>query len=216
MRCPRAAKYKYVDKMKEAPSAAMERGTRIHKLAEDYLNRSIGQLPVELSKLPCEFKKLRGQPVKYIEQGWAWKKGWSETDWKDWSGAWVRVKIDAMYINEQYNAAVVIDHKTGKFRESDKAKYDAQLELSCLAALKKFPTVEVATPRNWYIDEGVVYPDPEVLEVEFFRKDVPRLEEKWNELVKPMLTDTEWEPTPSESACQFCSFSKLKGGPCKY
>jgi hypothetical protein len=221
--CPQKFKFKHIDKMKEPPSPAMQRGIDIHKLAEDYVKGTLKTLPAELKLFKNEFAKLRKEKIKLVEEQWTWTKDWGgETTWDDWGGAWLRVKLDVAYVNVTHNALVPIDHKTGKFSEWKLPEYLEQLDLYGLAALKKMPDVDVVSPRLWFLDHGRVYPDPTLdlvrgeHEIEYFRKDEKLLEKKWAMKIKPMFADRTFKPTPSESACRFCHFRKANGGPCKF
>lgn len=215
-KCPALFKFKHLDKLKEPKNDAMQRGIDIHKLAEDYTLGRLKTLPTELKLFKAEFARLRKEKVKMVEDNWAWTASWqAETAWNDWANCWVRIKLDVAYINVEHNALVVIDHKTGKFREDKQGEYDEQNELYGLAGLKKHPDVAVVSPRNWYLDTGKVYPDPEELEVEYFRKDEPLLEKKWAARIKPMFNDNSFKPTPGD-ACRWCHYRKSNGGPCKF
>ncbi len=213
-KCPALAKYKHVMKMKEPPNKAMERGTAIHKLAEDYVDGNIKRCPTELKLMEANFKHLKKQKTIFIEEQWAFRKDWSETDWKDWDGCWLRIKIDVAYINGN-NALSVIDHKTGSMREERKAEYMEQLELYGLAGLVKFPDIEEVIPSLWYIDHGVVYPGTDDIMLSYTQDDKKQLMKLWEGRVKPMLTDKTFKPKPNYG-CSYCAFSKAKGGMCKY
>lgn len=217
--CPAKFKYKAIDKLTEPPSPAMERGTAIHKLAEDYTLGKLRTLPAELKLFKDQFKRLRDQKVKMVEEQWAFKRDWTLTKWNDWSDCWLRVKLDVAYINPEHNALVPIDHKTGKFRAEKNEEYVLQLDLYGTAGFAQVPTVDVISPRLWYIDQGRVYPDPDVNdeeeEIEFFPKDAKIMRKKWEDRVKPMFMDRTFKPTPG-AACTYCHFKKANGGPCKY
>lgn len=216
--CPAKFKYKHLDKLPEPPSPAMARGIEIHKKAEDYTNGKLRTLPTELSKFKAEFKKLREQKIKHVEEQWAFKSDWSLTRWNDWTGCWLRVKLDVAYINIEHNAIVPIDHKTGSFRPEKNDEYMLQCELYGVAGLTQIEEVDVASPRLWYIDHGRVYPDPEQdePELEYFRKDLKSGKKQWEDRVAPMFKDRNFRPTPSERGCRFCHYRKANGGPCKY
>lgn len=215
--CPAKFKYKHLLKLQEPPNAAMQRGTDIHKLAEDYTKGLLRTLPKELVLFKEEFAKLRAEKVKTVEDSWAYKADWCQTVWNDWSGCWLRVKVDAAYTNVKHNALVPIDHKTGKFREEKNAEYLEQLELYGTAGLVQYPDIDVVSPRLWYIDHGRIYPDPEQGEdeIEYFRKDEKLLKKKWETKVKPMFVDKVFKPTPG-AGCTYCHYRKSNGGPCKF
>ncbi len=218
-KCPAFFKYKHLEKRAEPPSPAMQRGTDIHKLAENYANGALKTLPQELKLFAEEFKHLKAQKQKIIEDSWVWTQGWAgETTWNDWKGAWVRIKLDAAYVNTDHNALVVIDHKTGKCRPQEHAAYGEQLELYALAGLLKFPTIDVVSPRLWYLDAGVIYPNggDDQPELEYTREDEPKLKKVWKMRTDPMFKDKTYKPTPSENSCFFCPYKAEKGGPCKF
>jgi CRISPR/Cas system-associated exonuclease Cas4 (RecB family) len=214
-KCPAAANFKFNLGLKEPGSAAMQRGTDIHKLAEDYTKGLLKKLPVELSLFKDEFAELKKQKAKNVEDSWTFKADWSLTTWNDWNGAWLRVKLDVGYLNTDHNVYVPIDHKTGKFREEKNAEYAEQLELYGLAALKMFPNIDATSPRLWYLDEGVIYPDPAVEEIVYERKDEAYLEKLWQNKIKKMMSDKTFKPTPG-SACTYCHYRKSNNGPCKF
>lgn len=216
--CPAKFKYKHLDKLQEPANAAMARGSEIHKLAEDYTNGKLRTLPEELKLFKDEFTKLRKEKIKMVEEQWAFRADWSQTQWNDWSGCWLRVKLDVAYINVEHNALVPIDHKTGKFRQEKNDEYMLQLNLYGTAGFAQLPTVDVISPRLWYLDHGRVYPDPEQDEdeIEFFPKEAKSMKKAWEDRVKPMFMDRNFKPTPSDAACRFCHYRKSNGGPCKY
>jgi len=215
--CPAKFAYKHLQKLPEPPSPAMARGAEIHKLAEDYTNGKLRTLPKELALFKDGFARLRKEKVKMVEEQWAFKADWSLTSWNDWSGCWLRVKLDVAYINVDHNALVPIDHKTGKFRDEKNEEYLLQLDLYGTAGFAQIPTVDVISPRLWYLDHGRTYPDPEQdePEIEFFKKGARDMQKKWEARVAPMFRDRTFKPTPGD-ACRFCHFRKSNGGPCKY
>jgi PD-(D/E)XK nuclease superfamily len=215
-KCPAFFKYKHIDKMAEAKNAAMERGTLYHKVAEDYLKGTTKILPLELKKLGTEYKGWKAQKIKVVEEQWAFTRDWSETSWTNWSNCWLRVKLDFAYINIEHNVLVPVDHKTGKLRKEKNDEYMEQLELYGMAGLIKYPDVNAVSPRLAYIDEGVVYPDPDEQEIEYTRSDESKLKKKWEKKVVPMFADKTFRPTPSDNACKFCTYKKENSGPCRY
>lgn len=213
--CPAKFMYKNLMKLPEPANDAMLRGRTIHKLAEDYTKGLITKLPAELKLFKEEFAALKKQKVKHVEEKWTFRDDWSQTMWNDWNGAWLRIALDVGYVNVQHNAFVPIDHKTGKFSEYKLPEYLEQLELQALASFKQLPTIEVVSPRLWFLDQGIIYPNPEEEEIEYFRKDEAYLDKLWRGKIKPMMTDKTFKPQPG-NACTFCNYKKNNGGPCKY
>lgn len=214
--CPRSAYYKFIEKRPEPGSPAMDRGTAIHKLAEDYILGKIKELPSELSQVRAQVQTLRKSFREdansvVVEDTWAFKEDWSITSWDDWYGCRLRIKVDAArFVNKK--AMVITDWKTGKFRPGDLYTYEQQLKLYVLGAFLRYPELERVSPRLVYTDEGKIFPEvPDIWE----RKSVPMLQSFWTDTTKRMLNDTVYEPTPG-NACRWCYFRKSNGGPCQY
>lgn len=219
--CPLKAKLKHIDKQKEPSNAAMERGNQVHKDAEAYIKGTAAKLSPELVLFKDEFKMLRAQYKKkalpmIVEDNWAFTKDWSETQWNDWVGCWVRIKLDCAHYLEQ-DLLLVTDWKTGKPSSYKTMEYMEQLELYALAALLMNPALERVQVRIGWTDVGEMYPLEPLI---FTRADVKRLTKEWNSRVKPMMADTKFVPKPN-NLCRFCWFGQAKkaeGGPglCKY
>lgn len=200
--CPAKFYYKNIQKLPEPPAPAMERGNKIHKMAEDYTLGKMKTLPPELKLFKDDFKMLKGcKPM--VEQTWAFKQDWSETTWNDWNGCWLRIKTDAAALDE--TELDIIDHKTGKMRDG----YEEQMSLYPVGGFLKFPHVEKIYAHLWFLDSG------DRLTFEYKQSDLKPLIKDWERKVKPMMNDTRFAPKPSYK-CQYCPFSKAKGGPCKF
>lgn len=212
-KCPAQAKYKFIDKLPEPGSPAMERGTKIHKLAEQFIKGEIKKLPVELKLFEQEFKATVKNKTseKLCEQDWAFTSGWLPTDWRDWKGAWVRVKVDLI---ERFTPAKarMTDFKTGKSGLGDPpgtGVYE-QLKLYALSGFKMWPELEEVECVGAYLDHGV-----EKKEV-YTRDALPKLVTYFDKESRALLRDTKFTPTPSDFACKYCAYSKAKSGPCIY
>lgn len=208
--CPLKAKYKFIDKLQEPGSAAMDRGTDLHKQCEEYLGKG-GRIPKELKLISNELKLLRKEEA-ICEAEFAFNKSWEPVGWFD-KDTWCRVKADAVIepiIDSSSPTVEIKDFKSGKVKEGE-SEYTLQLELYSLAGLLVYPIAEKATSSLIFIDHGVeIRTEGEVL-----RKDLPKLKKKWEVRVKPMLSDKVFKPRPG-NACRWCHFSKSKNGPCKF
>lgn len=214
-KCPAYFKFRHVLRLPEPGNEAMARGTSIHKMAEEFVKGKAAKLPAELGAFKEEFKALKKEKIKTVEDSWTWTKDWqSETRATDWSNAWLRVKIDVTWTDPALNALHIVDHKTGKVSNYKTSEYVEQLELYGLAGLKKMPHIERVFPKLWYLDAGIIWAAPEGEEpMEFTRADEKPLEKKWALRIKPMFNDKTYRPTPSR-VCEWCHFAKSKGGPC--
>ena len=208
--CAFQAHCKYNEKLPEPEVPAMQRGTAIHKMCEDFLNDG-GRVKKDIKLFSNELKELRRSNA-VAEAEWAFTKTWQPTAWFDPWGAkkpvvWMRAKIDALVDAENSEDGVmrIIDFKTGKVRDN----YMEQLELYAVSGFAQRKKVKKIKTELWYLDHGVVH------EEEFDRKHFPALKQLWNDRTRPMMNDVVYAPKPSFK-CRWCSFSKDKGGPCKF
>lgn len=213
-KCPHFFMLKHLKKTPEPPSPPLERGAAIHKLAEDYTLGKLRKLPEELALFEEEFAALKKQKYKIVEQSWTFDRNWNIVPWNDWKNAWVRIKMDAAYKLPELKVIVPIDHKTGKCRDEEHAKYSEQLDLYATGALTHEPDVEIASPRLWYLDHGIIWPDPSETELEYSCKELKDLQKRWEKKVIPLFKDRSFQPTPSAQTCRFCHYRKSNGGPC--
>ena len=219
--CPLKAKFKHIDKLKEPGSPAMDRGNQIHKDAEAYIKAVKPRLAPELALFADEFKMLRALYKKkslpmIVEDNWAFTKDWTETQWDDWVGCWVRIKLDCAHYVEAGHL-LVTDWKSGKPSDYKTLEYMEQLELYALAALLLYPELDRVQVRIGWTDVGQMYPQEPLM---YTPESTKRLLKEWNARVKPMMTDTKFVPKPNNN-CRWCFFGeagKTKGGPglCKY
>ena len=213
--CPARAKYLYVDRLskEEEKSPALERGGAIHEEAKLYVQGHYGKkakLPESLGRFDNEFAILRRawddkKHDVFLEEQWAYTSDWEPTEWFA-PDAWARVVLDAMISDWPAKRAMVIDHKTGRVRPE---KHASQLSLYGLAVLARFENVERVHATLWYLDHGVAHGES------YTRDQLAALKKEWEGRVDKMLADRRFDPKPS-SACQWCPFSKSKGGPCRY
>lgn len=206
-KCPQLAKFKYVEKIPEPGSPAMDRGNLLHGVLEKFVRGELKVLPAELKRHETVLKEYRkrykGGKI-HVEQQWAFTDKWKETGWFD-KDAWCRVKMDLC--EDKGEIVEGIDHKTGKFRPGE---YDDQLFQYCVAMLLRFPNAQEARATLVFHDVDVKTPPTLLLKRQFLEKALLRLERE----VEPMLNDTRFSPLPGPH-CRWCYQSKTKGGKCK-
>jgi CRISPR/Cas system-associated exonuclease Cas4 (RecB family) len=220
--CPAKAKYKYVEKLPEPPAEALDRGTRIHKLAEEFIIGAEKKVPGDLARVGKEMKRLQRLHKKdrvRVEQSLALNDSWKPVDWFS-RDAWLRCKIDVVEVSPTVKnrgkifdpvSALVTDWKTGKNNERDSRKHGDQLNLYAVAVL----STDIATrvrARLIFTDTGEEVCKPEGT---MGADDVLTAREIWESRVEPMLSDKTFDPTPNFT-CRWCSFAKGKGGPCRF
>lgn len=207
--CPMRFAYKHLLRIKEPGSPAMERGSAIHKEAEQYVTaaRKPRSVPPSLANFAQQFEELRKMGNVRVEQQWGFRQDWTETGWFD-RDVWVRNVLDVCVLYDDHTADV-IDHKTGKKYVTN----EDQMQLFALVTFRKFPDVTDVTTRLWYLD----LPDREGNEVvmEYARREADSIQRDWEKKVKPMFVDRRFPPRPNPK-CRWCFLSKDKGGPCKF
>lgn len=208
--CRARYEYQHLQKLEQPDSPHLERGTYVHKLAEDFLDTPRqGKVPAELKEFADELKAIRKAGAQ-AEQTLAFTKTWQETVYDDWANCWLRVKIDAL-IDVDEDEATVIDFKTGK-PWKDTAD---QSELYAVAVFQRFPNVQTVDAEFWYVDSGEVVP------YYYSRKDFKKLKQKWNARATEMLKARQFPPTKDAYKCKYCPFrsdAELKNGqpgPCE-
>lgn len=207
--CPLKFKLKYIDKLPDPGSPAMQRGNDIHKMAENYvLAPRKPKLPPELKNVKLELDHCRTAGAM-AELPWGFRADWSWNERNDWFGSdvWFRMKADVA-IEYEDNTGLVGDWKTGR-------KYDEnreQIELFGAVSLMRFPDWATVDVRLWYTD---VDPADNEVRYEFTRAEGAVILRDWEKKVVPLFKDKRFAPTPNDK-CRWCPFSKAKGGPCKF
>lgn len=212
-KCALQAKYKYIDKLPEPASDALERGSQIHDQLAQYIR---GDLPYDNAYAPSViagwtyFSKLINQlrdlkPL--VEQQWGYDRAWQTAGWFG-SSTWFRSVLDAAVVYPD-GTCDVVDFKTGKPYPQDTAK---QAELYAISMVRRYPEITHVTVRFWYVDE--VQRGAEAV-YRFSREQAEAAMPRWEKKAERMLSDEIMAPRPG-SHCNWCPFAKTKGGPCKY
>jgi len=216
--CPRKAMFKFIDKLPEPGSTAMDRGSAMHALTEELITGKISGKPEDAAKAEAfrdEFKRVvlpnikkdatvakKGKPVAECE--WAFTTQWTPTSWFG-RDAWCRIKTDLVFTAKK--ELTIVDHKTGKRREE---QHQGQLSLYALGGFIMYPAVDRINTAIWYLDAGA--PN---LTSGYDRDELPDIKNAWLDKTRPMLTDTVYAPRPG-NYCRWCHFRKANGGPCEY
>lgn len=203
--CPLMFKLKHIDRIKPPGSAAMDRGTAVHKEGEEFLKNKRRRKPPESYKhfadRMLELQQLN--PVVELQEGFT--KEWTPTGWFD-KNTWLRIVCDVR-VEYDDDTADIIDFKTGRIYETN----EHQMELFSTAPFMKLPTLQKVTTRLWYLD---VPKDNEIIR-EYTRKDYEAIRKDWTKRVRPMFEDKRFAPRQNPK-CRWCHFRKDNGGPCKY
>jgi hypothetical protein len=188
------------------------RGTRINNELDAYVTgkrKTIHKDTVNVTKWLKEFREAYRKGKLKIQAQIAFRRDWSLTSWDDWTGAWLRVSLDVLYMPTP-DKWQVIDWKTGKLSRYSTNKYIDQLSIYSMAVLTAFPEVKEVTSALVFVDAGQAV---EVPEGRLLRKDVAKEQVRWVKRTAAMLVDTNFKPRPGKY-CDWCDYAKGKGGPC--
>lgn len=207
--CPQRYFWEKVEKRPVPPSPHLERGNHIHAQFERALRADATEAGVPAVSL-IEYVaalKLR-RPI--VEEMWHFDRRWNFLGTEFRPTSWLLVKMDAYVppvVGRKAKNAHVVDWKTGK-------KYDdheKQAEIYALAAAAR-----EGVERCAEVDIDMVYVDQAHIE----KWSLPAAEvfdeatAEWSERAEKMLTAREYPAKPNRF-CNWCPFSRGKGGPCR-
>lgn len=205
--CPLAYFLNNICKIPQPPIPAMERGIKIHKLAEEFLKGNIRGMPKELAKFTPELKRLQRLGV-IPEAAWNITPTGESCNWNDWNRVWLRAKIDAHHYFEDTGELIVIDFKTGRYNVTK-----SQMDLYAWLGPYFYPDVQHIVVELWFLDHG------ETASEEYELSDIKHLNTKWRKRADGLLSARTFEGTPNWT-CKRCPFRSdnvmLNGkkGPC--
>ena len=218
--CPLAYKFKYIDKIAplERPQKkdkkgnplphANERGSMIHEAMDDYINDRRQDIIPELLDIQDNIVWAKDIMQKIpervsTEQKWYFDPDWNPIEHDDPNTHPVDYQaliiIDLMVFNEDFNAADVIDLKSGK-RAYNEQKHAKQLQFYSVGAVKKFPILENLNTQLWYCDLGLIHPK------KLTRFQASNFTRYWEELMDEMATDITFTPRSNRYSCRFCEY----------
>ena len=199
--CPAKYAYSYIQNLPWPSSAAMERGTLLHSMAEDYMNEPAMPVPFELKKIGKTLDGLKQKRAK-AEVIWLVDRSWAPVT--EPKKAWVKAIVDVHHVDETEGVLHLADYKSGREYPSHRT----QLELYSILGLLQYPHLQRAESEAIYIDGGFSASHGSII-----RPMLPKLIEKWHEQATRMEEDTVFLGAPGQ-ACKWCPYAASKGGPC--
>lgn len=203
------AKYKYAKllKLPQPSSPALDRGAKIHKQGENYIDGIRKQVPTSFRLFAPEMRAIK-KAGAVAEPNYAFTKTWKLTSPTDWKNCWLRIKVDVAIITP--DEADIIDYKTGK---PYKEKHAVQREIYGVGAFVKHGATLV-NAEHWYLDSG------EVARTSFDKPQLIELKKKWTALGKELVARRRFPAQPDVYVCKYCPFRSDKklitgsDGPC--
>jgi len=202
-KCPRSVKYAKIDNLPQPSNHAMERGTRIHLLAENFLKGNITGMPKDLAKLSAEYRALKKAKPEHVEEFMSLGRQFQRV-FDGFRDGWFTLKTDAA-LAPRKGTAIGIDHKTGRYYPS----HDDQAELTAIVLQEWYPDADSYAVEFFYTDQGEVVP------YTFVPKYLKRRREHWMAEGEKIMEERKFLATPSQDACTWCAFRSDKGGPCQ-
>lgn len=201
--CKKKFDFQFIQKIPEPGNAAMARGSQMHDDIEAYLNGWSTDVPVgPLTDWKKRFDELRGsnfmaEQAVGLDKNWALLPNWFHKD------TWVRAKMDANKLSG--DELTVIDFKSGKYR----VPHPDQVELYSIVGHAIHPHVRKVHAEFWFIDADDVYNKT------FTAAELLELRKKWEAEAAVIYGTEVWAESPSKD-CKYCTYSRSKGGKCKY
>jgi len=214
-KCPAQYKYARIEKRPQPESPHLARGNETHALLEAKVRQvpaipgpavraeGVGHLDGYVAELITQ--KPRVEEMWYLDSEWRLLQAGG----KYHPATWLIVKMDVYLPRARGRNPRIVDWKTGK-RYDD---HEQQAQLYALAAdAYENGASDVVDVDMVYVDDGE---DP-ISKWEFdVGEQGEELRGSWNERAMTLFTETKWEPTPSYMGCNWCPFSRRKGGPCR-
>jgi len=197
--CPAKYAYSYIDRIPSPPSAAMDRGSRLHKLCEDYLGGGLPSCPYDIRRIGVKIFQMRGKGA-LPEQTWLLDKDWYATE--NPGDAMLKAIIDVHYMDS--GVLKIHDYKSGR----EYPEHQDQLELYALIGLQRFPLTGRVEASAIYIDTGIEGQPRSII-----RPMLPKLRQRWDGLIARVGADGEFLPTPG-GHCRRCHYRSDAGGEC--
>lgn len=205
--CPAQAAYRKA-KTPTKLNKYLIRGIAVHQEGEDYMSGKIRNVPKAYSKFADQMKYVR-KIGGISEAELAFTRQWDQTGY--WAkDVWLRVKMDLRWMDpNEKDLLNVVDYKTG----TPKASYKLQDLIYTVTGFLAHQEAMRLQLQMWYLDHGVVMPERSfvVKRSNILRGGLKELELR----AKRFENEKDWKPKKG-SHCQYCDYSKRKGGPCKY
>jgi len=215
-KCPFAAYLRYIE---HAPrpvrdkSDAAERGLRIHKEAEEYVDGTLNEYPKSLENphYADRFKRLRERftdGAVATEDTWYFGPDWAPATKNDRIGIVIIDSLEWVADDEVHE----VDYKSGK-KFGNEVSHMQQLQLYAVSTMMRHPEVNRVKSGLWYLDQKSHGPTERV----FTRQQLPVLSAFWNSEIKRHLECAAFPPKANRSNCKYCDYGTVKGtGRCPY
>jgi len=209
-KCPFFFKLRHIEKIKDprpldsTVEHPLDRGTRIHTLAEKYVENPLLRLPTELAHHAERFDALRVAYEKgmvTLEMPLAFDKHWRQSASDDFKNTIYRMIADVV-VQPTEERILIVDHKTGK-KKGNEIKHHQQLMEYAVGFSLVYADLQLFDTQIWYLDQ----PEGEnVMKRSFTRTQVSNSFNPMRERHEKVLNAKVFPATPSQFACLFCPY----------
>lgn len=210
--CPMRFKLAKIERIPEPPrppDSPMERGNRVHKRLELFVQGN-GAIDTE-AKAIAKFepalihaRELYRFGMATTEQDWLFDRDWNQCERAQ---VWLWMKLDLNVIDEDRLLAVPIDYKTGKSTYKT-VEHIQQTQLYAAGTALRYPQIECIRTELWYLDEGWVR------SALYTREEALRFVGRFEQRAQRIYDDKFFRPNPNKVTCKFCPYSPRGNGAC--
>lgn len=209
-KCPLFFKYRHLDKIPdpapELPGAErpLERGNRLHSLAENYVKNPLLPFPEEFQHFRKEleaFRKMYKAGMLLPEKKFAFDESWNLIDYKDWDNVIYRAVAD-ISAKLSPTRVLVVDYKSGKKKGNEVKHHEQAMEYAVCEALTN-PDLQIFNVEIWYMDQE---PGDNKLRRQFTRSQVLAGFQAMKTRHLRVINERIFEAHPSRFACMFCPY----------
>ena len=209
-RCPYSVYINGVKGIKEPQGEAAARGEAVHKSAEDFVKGDTEVFPPEFRHFEIELRRARelfAEGKAEVEGEWGFDWQWNPVGWMV-PETWCRIKLDLL-IWDSETSAKVVDHKTGR-KTGNELKHKQQGILYAIGTFMRYIELEFLEVEFWYVDQA------ETMKATYTRAQALKFLPSFTKRGLALTTAEKFPPTPSPSACRFCTYGKGEFPECKF
>lgn len=210
--CPMRFRLAKIDRLPEPPRPPdnpLERGNRVHKRLEKFINGT-GPIDTEARAI----KKFEA-PLKHLRDLYAEGKATAEDDWffdYDWGvcdrdAVWLWSKLDFNVMDVENNTSIIGDYKTGGsiYKAVEHAQ---QMQLYAAATALRQEWAHRIIVELWYVDEG------HIKRQEYTHEEALRYVGRFQQRADRIYADKTFRPNPTKQTCKWCPYSPRGTGAC--
>ena len=234
-KCAHLIKLKKIDKLPQKPlppDNPMERGNRIHKNFEDWVQGKTAVLTTEprhidkFKPLLEHLKLLYDAGMATTEEDWLFNVAWDSVQLKKYdcithgqsydhdclecqTKHWLWAKLDACVYDPENRLAIAIDYKSGK-SQYKAVDHVQQLQLYAALCAIRFPDADNIIVELWYVDESEAG-GPHIKRAEYSREKALSFIGRFDKRAHKMYDEKLFRPNPNKQTCRYCPYGPQNG-----